>query len=170
MRCRSVTANVCRVFCAGPVSTGASGERISQARSVRRSARTALSTAGSGAFQTPVPLPSRRRGCAFFASSSAPSSNEWAPSVELYAAIPEDLPPTGLLLAHERVELLRRAGGGADAGLLELLGDDGIGIHLHHLALHLVDDGARRAGRRHEADPGGNIVERGDPGLHPQRP
>src|SRR5262245_22383189 len=128
MRYRPVAASVHRVFYAGPVSTGASGARISQARSARRSARIVSSTAGSAAFPTPVPSPSRRRGCAFFASSSAPRWDSSARSVELYAAVPEDLPPPVLLLAHEGLELLRRAGGGADAGLLELLGDHGIGV------------------------------------------
>src|SRR5262245_19172944 len=56
--------------------------------------------------------------------------------------------PTVQLFAHESVEFLRRAADRADARFFELLGDDGIGIHPDHFALNLVDDGARRAGRR----------------------
>src|SRR5262249_6062703 len=91
-------------------------------------------------------------------------------SVELYPAILEHSIPTVQLFAHESVEFLRRAADRADARFFQFLGDDGIGIHLDHFALNLVDDGARRAGRRHEPDPGRNVVERRNAGLDRERP
>src|SRR6516164_1729334 len=91
-------------------------------------------------------------------------------SVELYSTILEHAIPTVQLFAHEGVEFLRRAAGHADARFFQLLGDDGIGIHLDHFALNLVDDRARRAGRRHQPDPGRNVVERRNAGFDRERP
>src|SRR5262249_15443945 len=90
-------------------------------------------------------------------------------SVELYSTILEHAIPTVQLFAHEGVEFLGRAAGRADARFFQLLGDDGIGIHLDHFALNLVDDGARRAGRRHQPDPGLDVVERWNAGFDRER-
>src|SRR3954467_14951838 len=85
--------------------------------------------------------------------------------VELDAAILEYPTPAVQFFAHEGIEFLRRTAGSADAGILELFGNDGIGIHLDDFPLNLVDDAARRAGRRHKSDPGRNVVECGDAGF-----
>src|SRR5919109_4613550 len=89
--------------------------------------------------------------------------------IELDAAVLEYLAPALGLLTHERFEFLRRAAGDADAGILQFIGNDGIAIHADDGALDLVDDGARRAGRRHKADPGRDVIERGQAGGHCQR-
>src|SRR5262249_6616334 len=91
-------------------------------------------------------------------------------SVELYSTILEHSIPTVQLFAHESLEFLWRAADRADAGFLEFLGDDGIGIHIDDFALDLVDDGARRAGRRHQPDPSRNVVERRNAGFDRERP
>src|SRR5262249_31346037 len=91
-------------------------------------------------------------------------------SVELYSTILEHAIPTVQLFAHEGVEFLGRAADRADARFFQLLGDGGIGIHLDHFALNLVDDGARRTGRRHQPDPGRDVVKRRNAGFDRERP
>src|SRR5215468_9421536 len=91
-------------------------------------------------------------------------------SVELYSTILEHSIPAVQLFAHESLEFLRRAADRADARFLQFLGDDGIGIHVDDLALDLVDDGARRAGRRRQPDPGRDVVERRNAGFDRERP
>src|SRR6516225_10490663 len=86
-------------------------------------------------------------------------------SVELYSTILEHSIPAVQLFAHESLEFFGRAADRADAGFLEFFGDDGIGIHVDDFALDLVDDGARRAGRRHQPDPGRDVVERRNAGF-----
>src|SRR6266566_6410174 len=93
-----------------------------------------------------------------------------ARSVELDSAILEYLPPAVQLFAHESIEFLRRAAHRADAGFLEFVGDDRIGIHLDDLALDLVDDSTWRAGGRHEPNPGRDIVECRNAGFDRERP
>src|SRR5262245_45664108 len=90
--------------------------------------------------------------------------------IELYAAVLEYLTPAVELFAHEGAEFLGRAAGGGDAGFLQFVGDDGVGVHPDDLGLNLVDDAARRAGRRYEADPGRDVVERGNAGFDRERP
>src|SRR5262249_36053481 len=92
-----------------------------------------------------------------------------AGSVELYSTILEHSIPTVQLFAHESLEFLRRAADRADARFLEFVGDDGIGIYVDDFALDIVDDGARRAGRRHQPDPGRNVVERRNAGFDRER-
>src|SRR5262249_15143438 len=91
-------------------------------------------------------------------------------SVELYSTILEHSIPAVQLFAHESLEFLRRAADRADARFLQFLGNDGIGIHVDDFALDLVDDGARRAGRRHQPDPGRDVVERRNAGFDRERP
>src|SRR6516165_6880130 len=91
-------------------------------------------------------------------------------SVEPYSTILEHSIPAVQLFTHESLEFLRRAADRADARFLQFLGDDGIGIHVDDFALDLVDDGARRAGRRHQPDPGRDVVERRNAGFDRERP
>src|SRR3954471_18960374 len=72
-------------------------------------------------------------------------------SVELDSAFLIDLGPALRLGAEVFVELLGCRGHGQDAGLLQPVGDDGIGCGLDHVVVDLLHDSGRRAGRRDEA-------------------
>src|SRR5262245_38298733 len=76
------------------------------------------------------------------------------------AAVLEYFGPALGLVAKEGVEFRGRRGYRVDPGAFELLGNDGIGIGAHHLALDLLNDGRRRAGRGDEADPGRDVLKR----------
>src|SRR4051794_21968614 len=80
----------------------------------------------------------------------SPCAAEFITLIKLDAALLERLFPAHRLLAEEGIELFRRAAYRIDPGFLKLLGDQRIGIDFHHLILNLVDDRARRAGRRHK--------------------
>src|SRR5215467_3545420 len=115
MPCWGVAASAHHASCAGPASIGASGDRISPARSAQPFAHTVLARAGSAAFATRAPSRLPPRGSACFVRCSA---SRWGRSrlIQLYPTVLEYLAPAVQLFAHEAGEFLGRAAGGGDAG------------------------------------------------------
>src|SRR5262245_51734601 len=142
MPCWHGAASAPRASSAGPVSIGASGDRISRAQSGQESAPTASRMAGFVASPRAAPSPSPRRGSASFENVAAGTWNSGALSIQPYSTVFAHLPPPLQLFAHERVVFLGRAADRADPLFLEPLGNDRIGVQPGDFMLNLADDRA----------------------------
>src|SRR5258706_1208883 len=79
---------------------------------------------------------------------------------KLYAGGLDRAPPSGKLIRDHRRVLLRRAGAGLEAELCHRLGHVSAGNGLVYLGVKTLDDLARRARRRGQAEPGRKHVVR----------
>src|SRR5258708_34874416 len=73
--------------------------------------------------------------------------------------LPQHLLPARRLAADERGKLLRRAGDGEIAGLVEFLPHVGLRQNVHHFAVELVDDRGRLGLGGDQAEPYGDLFE-----------